>query len=141
MTITAIDNRTLSPETDPHYEDRINLAAVFRMAARLDMHEAVANHFSYAVSDDGGQFLINPFGRHFSTLRASELLLLDAHDDGSIDEHNRPDPTAWAIHSAMHLSVQNSIKIRPLTQIYVFWVTDLVCKLVSALGCFFRLSD
>ena len=102
MTISAIDTRTPSPDTDPHYEDRINLAAAFRMAARLNLHESVANHFSFAVSDDGGRFLINPFGRHFSTLRASELLLLDAHDDSSIDAANRPDPTAWAIHSAMH---------------------------------------
>jgi len=102
MSISAVDSRSPSPDNDPHYEDRINLAAAFRMAARLDLHESVANHFSYAVSEDGGRFLINPFGRHFSTLRASELLLLDAHDDSSIDEANRPDPTAWAIHSAMH---------------------------------------
>src|SRR6056300_974165 len=102
MTISAIDTRSSTPENDPHYQDRIDLAAVFRMAARLNLHESVANHFSYAVSDDGGRFLINPFGRHFSTLRASELLLLDAHDDASIDPANRPDPTAWAIHSAMH---------------------------------------
>ena len=102
MTIATIDTRSAAAETDPHYEDRINLAAVFRMAARLNLHESVANHFSYAVSADGGRFLINPFGRHFSTLRASELLLLDAHDDASIDAANRPDPTAWAIHSAMH---------------------------------------
>jgi ribulose-5-phosphate 4-epimerase/fuculose-1-phosphate aldolase len=102
MTIATLDTRSATAETDPHYEDRINLAAVFRMAARLNLHESVANHFSYAVSDDGNRFLINPFGRHFSTLRASELLLLDAQDDASIDTANRPDPTAWAIHSAMH---------------------------------------
>ena len=113
MTIATIDTCTATPETDPHYEDRINLAAVFRMAARLNLHESVANHFSYAVSDDGGQFLINPFGRHFSTLRASELLLLDAHDDASIDAANRPDPTAWAIHSAMH---RNAPQAGPATK-------------------------
>ena len=102
MTISAVDNRQSSPDTDPYYEDRIDLAAAFRMAAGLNLHEGVANHFSFAVSDDGGRFLINPFGRHFSTLRASDMLLLDAHDDTSIDADNRPDPTAWAIHSAMH---------------------------------------
>ena len=105
MTISPIDTRTLSPEADPWHEDRINLAAVLRMSARLDMHESVANHFSYAVSEDGSQFLINPFGRHFSTLRASELLLLDAHDETTMDKPGRPDPTAWAIHGAMHRNV------------------------------------
>jgi len=95
MPISAID-------AIPFYEDRVNLAAVFRMTARLDMHESIANHFSFAVSDDGSQFLINPNGRHFSNIRASELLLLDANDDSTMDQANAPDPTAWAIHSAMH---------------------------------------
>lgn len=87
---------------DPHYEDRANLAASFRMAARLKMDEGVANHFSYAVSDDGRQFLMNPFGRHFSNMRASDLMLLDANDDATMARDDRPDPTAWAIHGAMH---------------------------------------
>ena len=95
MPISVVDSRDDSTESDPYYEDRINLTAVFRMTARLNMHESVANHFSYAVSDDGSQFLINPFGRHFSSVRASELLLLDARDDTTMDQPNAPDPTAW----------------------------------------------
>ncbi|MEM7561854.1 MAG: class II aldolase and adducin N-terminal domain-containing protein [Pseudomonadota bacterium] len=98
MSITAIDNHSASPETDPHYEDRINLAAAFRMTARLNMDEGVGNHFSYAVSEDGNQFLVNPFGKHFSNIRASEMLLLDANGEAS----EKADPTAWAIHGAMH---------------------------------------
>ena len=105
MPITAVDAGKPGNESDPYYEDRVNLAAVFRMAARLDMHESVANHFSYAVSDDGNQFLVNPIGRHFSNLRASELLLLDANDDSTMNKPNAPDPTAWAIHGAMHRNV------------------------------------
>jgi ribulose-5-phosphate 4-epimerase/fuculose-1-phosphate aldolase len=102
MPISVVDTEKQSDITDPHDEDRADLAAVFRIAARLNLHEGVANHFSYAVSDDGSRFLINPFGRHFSSLRASELLLLDAHDDSTMDGPDRPDPTAWAIHGAMH---------------------------------------
>jgi len=105
MSISAVDSRSVTPENDPHYEDRVNLAAVFRMTARLDMHESVANHFSYAVSEAGSQFLVNPLGRHFSNIRASELLLLDANDDTTMDKPNAPDPTAWAIHGAMHRNV------------------------------------
>ncbi len=105
MPASIAETRKFSPDSDPHYEDRINLAAVFRMTARLDMHESVANHFSYAVSDDGSQFLINPLGRHFSNIRASQLLLLDANDNSTMDKPDAPDPTAWAIHSAMHRNV------------------------------------
>ena len=122
MPISAIDTRSPSPETDSFYEDRINLAAAFRMAARLNLHESVANHFSYAISADGNRFLINPFGRHFSTLRASEMLLLDAHDETSIDAANRPDPTAWAIHSAMH---RNAPQARCVLHVHSKYATVL----------------
>ncbi|TNF86981.1 MAG: class II aldolase/adducin family protein [Gammaproteobacteria bacterium] len=101
MSITVVDSSAQTQASDPHYEDRCNLAAAFRMTARLNMDEAVGNHFSFAVSDDGSRFLVNPFGRHFSSIRASELLLLDANSDAA----EKADPTAWAIHGAMHRNV------------------------------------
>lgn len=108
MVISAVDTSTVTPDNDPNYEDRANLAAIFRMTARLNMDEAVGNHFSYAVSDDGDQFLMNPFGRHFSNIRASELLLLNAHEEANLDQPDKTDPTAWAIHGAMHRNVPHA---------------------------------
>lgn len=102
MSVAALENRSSQFKNDPLYEQRVDLAAAFRWTARLGMHEAVANHFSLAVSDDGTQFLVNPCGRHFSRIRASELLLLDANDETTMDQPNAPDRTAWDIHSAMH---------------------------------------
>ena len=86
----------------PHYEERVDLACAFRWTARWDMHEQVANHFSLAVSEDGSRFLMNPPGRHFSRIRASELILCDANDDSTLDGPNPPDPTAWALHGSVH---------------------------------------
>jgi ribulose-5-phosphate 4-epimerase/fuculose-1-phosphate aldolase len=85
-----------------YYEERVDLAAAFRWTARLNMHEAVANHFSLAVDDAGKRFLINPNQRHFSRLKASDLLLLDAEDPTTMDGPDAPDPTAWGLHSAIH---------------------------------------
>jgi ribulose-5-phosphate 4-epimerase/fuculose-1-phosphate aldolase len=45
---------------------------------------------------------MNPDCRHFSRIRASELLLLDADDPETMNRPNAPDPTAWAIHGQMH---------------------------------------
>jgi ribulose-5-phosphate 4-epimerase/fuculose-1-phosphate aldolase len=90
---------------DSHHQARIDLAAAFRWAARLGLHESIANHFSVAVSDDGRQFLLNPVGRHFSRVRASELLLLDAGDAGVLDGPDAPDPTAWYLHAERHGAV------------------------------------
>ena len=84
---------------------RIELAAAFRLAVHEGWHEGVANHFSAAVSDDGTRFLMNPRWRHFSHVRASALLLLDADDETTMDEPDAPDPSAWAIHGAIHAAV------------------------------------
>jgi ribulose-5-phosphate 4-epimerase/fuculose-1-phosphate aldolase len=87
---------------DDERQLRIDLAACFRLAARFDWHEAVANHFSAAVSPDGRKFLVNPRWMHFSRIRASDLILVDADDMATMDRPDAPDPTAWAIHSAVH---------------------------------------
>lgn len=86
----------------PYAKERCELAAAFRWAARLNMHEAVANHFSLAVDDGGKRFLINPNQRHFSRIKASDLLLLDADDPDTLKAPDAPDPTAWGLHGAVH---------------------------------------
>src|SRR5216684_345835 len=83
-------------------ELRVDLAAAFRIIAKLGMHEAVANHFSAAVSPDGRKFLMNPKWRHFSRIKASDLVLFDADTPDDAKERPDVDPTAWAIHSQMH---------------------------------------
>jgi ribulose-5-phosphate 4-epimerase/fuculose-1-phosphate aldolase len=86
---------------------RIDLAAACRLASRLDWQEAVANHFSVATGADGRYFLMNPLWRHFSLIRASDFLLLDAQSDSA---HNARllDPTAWAIHGTMHAQLRRA---------------------------------
>ena len=56
---------------------RIDLAAAFRLAVRLDLHEGVCNHFSLMLPD-GKRFLLNRYGLHWSEVTASNLLALDA---------------------------------------------------------------
>ncbi|TIQ18722.1 MAG: hypothetical protein E5X51_24310 [Mesorhizobium sp.] len=92
----------------PFYEERVDLACAFRWTARLNMHEAVANHFSLAVNDDGSQFLMNPNQVHFSRIKASDLLLIDANDPGTLSGPNAPDPTAWGLHGAIHRNVRHA---------------------------------
>ena len=82
--------------------ERADLAAAFRWAAREGMHEAVANHFSLAVSPDGSQFLMNPNQMHFARIKASDMLLIDANDPETMARENAPDPTAWGLHASVH---------------------------------------
>ena len=85
-----------------HWQERVDLAASFRWTARLNLHEGVANHFSFAVNETGTQFLMNPNQMHFARIKASDLIELDANDPKTLKSPNAPDPTAWALHGALH---------------------------------------
>jgi len=112
------------------WEERTDLACAFRWAARLDMHEAVANHFSLAVSDDGTKFLVNPNGRHFSRVTASELLLVDANNSEAMNRPGAPDPTAYALHGGIHRTVPGA---RCLLHVHSKYATALACLTDSLL--------
>ena len=89
-------------------EDRallVALAAAFGLAADFGLHESVANHFSAAVSADGKQFLLTPRWRHFSAMRATELLRLDPDDSSTMQRADVPDPSAWCIHGNLYKCV------------------------------------
>jgi ribulose-5-phosphate 4-epimerase/fuculose-1-phosphate aldolase len=96
------DFKPHSPRDAELGELRVDLAAAFRLAAQMDWHESVGNHFSLAVSADGKQFLMNPRWKHFALIRASDLLLLDADDAATMSRPDAPDLSAWCIHGRIH---------------------------------------
>ena len=81
---------------------RIDLAAAFRLAVRMDMHEGVCNHFTLMLPDHR-RFLLNAYGLHWSEVSASNLLVLDP--DGTVlDGEGEAEKTAFYIHSRIHLA-------------------------------------
>jgi ribulose-5-phosphate 4-epimerase/fuculose-1-phosphate aldolase len=80
---------------------RIDLAAAFRLAVRLDLHEGVCNHFSVMLPDQS--FLLNRYGLHWSEVSASNLLALDAAGRVLAGE-GEFEKTAFYIHSRIHLA-------------------------------------
>lgn len=107
-----------------HWQERVDMAAAFRWTARLGMHEAVANHFSLAVNEDGTKFLINPDQMHFSRIKASDILLLDANDRDVMNRPDAPDPTAWGLHSSVHRLVPHA---RCVMHVHSIHATVLAC--------------
>ena len=91
-----------------HWSERVDLAASFRWTARLNMHEGVANHFSLAINDDGSKFLMNPNQMHFSRIKASDMIAVDANDPDTLSGPNAPDPTAWGLHGGVHRGVPHA---------------------------------
>jgi ribulose-5-phosphate 4-epimerase/fuculose-1-phosphate aldolase len=87
------------------WQSRVDLAAAFRLAAHFDWHEAVANHFSLALSADGKTFLMNPRWKHFSRIKAADLLLLNVDDKSTMQRPDAPDLTAWSLHGRLHAAL------------------------------------
>ncbi len=86
---------------------RVDLAAAFRLAVRMDMHEGVCNHLSLMLPGTRDRFLLNRFGLHWSEVTASNLLSLDA--SGKILQgEGEFEKTAFYIHSRIHLANPNA---------------------------------
>ena len=86
-----------------------DLAAVFRWTARLNMHEGIANHFSVCLPNSNTDFYVNGSGMHFSTIKASDLVLIEQN---KVEELKKKpelvDPTAINIHGAIHKKVPHA---------------------------------
>ncbi|MFM9928066.1 class II aldolase/adducin family protein [Variovorax sp. H27-G14] len=93
---------------------REELAACYRVFAMLGWVEMIYNHITVRLPDSvtGGtasegarrspQFLINPFGLHYSEVTASNLVKIDLHGkvlDGSTHKVN---PAGFVVHAAIH---------------------------------------
>ena len=106
----ALDAPTLaparvSPEELRHpavQQARVELAACFRMAARLGMHEGICNHFSAVLPGRDDLFLVNPFGLAFEEITASSLLVCDFNGN-VVAGDGVPEITAYYIHARVHL--------------------------------------
>ena len=104
-------------------QGRIDLAAACRWAARLGYHESIANHFTLAVNDEGTRFLVNPWGKHFSEIRASDFVVVDR--EGTVYSGDGvAERSAVCIHGPIHERVPHA---RCLLHTHMPYATALTC--------------
>ena len=97
--------RSLQHDVHPkEWEARVQLAACYRVFAFLGWTEMIYNHITLRlpqeVSGSEKQFLINPFGLHYSEVTASNLVKIDIQGkvlDGSPYPVN---PAGFTVHAA-----------------------------------------
>lgn len=87
-------------------EERLHLkqklAASFRLFSKFGFDEGVAGHITARDPEKKDHFWVNPFGMHFSQIKASDLIL--CNHEGEVVEGKHPvvNRAAFAIHSQVH---------------------------------------
>jgi ribulose-5-phosphate 4-epimerase/fuculose-1-phosphate aldolase len=90
------------------WEARVTLAAAYRIFDHLGWTELIYNHLSLRVPGVEGQFLVNPFGLHYSEVTASNLVKVDVagniigHSDWPIN------PAGFTFHGAIHATLPDA---------------------------------
>jgi ribulose-5-phosphate 4-epimerase/fuculose-1-phosphate aldolase len=84
------------------WQARVDLAACFRTAAAMGLHEGVCNHLSFMVPGRDDVFLVNPDGWSFAEITASRLLVCD-FNRRVISGDGVPEDTAFYIHARLHM--------------------------------------
>src|SRR5215510_7474258 len=81
---------------------RVELACAYRLAAHHGWTMMIYNHISARVPRHEDQFLINPFGLHYSEVTASNLVKIDLAGKVIDDSPYAINTAGFTIHSAIH---------------------------------------
>ncbi len=91
--------RVVAPE--PVHQAKVHLAASLRMAALHDLEEGIDNHFTMKVPGSEGQYLVLPFGLHWSEARASDMIVFDEAGQ-TLEGRGVVELSAQCIHAPLH---------------------------------------
>ncbi|MBT7898973.1 MAG: class II aldolase/adducin family protein, partial [Rhodospirillales bacterium] len=89
------------PMSDQERETRVNLAAMYRLIAHYDMDDKTSTHISARVPGTDDQFLLNPEGRLFHQMRASDLIKINLEGQILDDTPDTVIRAGYVIHSAI----------------------------------------
>jgi ribulose-5-phosphate 4-epimerase/fuculose-1-phosphate aldolase len=86
---------------DPVWQAKVHLAAAHRLAVLHDLEEGIDNHFTVTVPGRADQYLILPFGFHWSEARASDMIVFD-ESGATIEGKGVVELSAQCIHAPIH---------------------------------------
>ena len=91
---------------------RVQLAACYRIFAMLGWTEMIYNHITVRVptsaSGDEKQFLINPFGLHYSEVTASNLVKINLKGEVLDGSQHRINPAGFVVHATLHDGIEGA---------------------------------
>jgi ribulose-5-phosphate 4-epimerase/fuculose-1-phosphate aldolase len=106
--IATEPSRVREQVSSAEWQQRVNLAACYRLVALYGWVDLIFTHISARVPGPEHHFLINPYGLMFNEITASNLVKvgLDGHkvDDSPFDIN----PAGFTIHSAVHAAREDA---------------------------------
>jgi ribulose-5-phosphate 4-epimerase/fuculose-1-phosphate aldolase len=104
QSLTSVRDR-VTPE---EWEQRVALAAVYRLVAHFRWDDLIFTHLSARVPGGDHHFLINPHGMTFDEITASNLVKVDLDGNKVMDSRYEINPAGFTIHSAIHAARENA---------------------------------
>ncbi len=95
--------------TPEEWEQRVALAAVYRLVAHFRWDDLIFTHLSARVPGGDHHFLINPYGMTFDEITASNLVKVDLDGNKVMESPYAINPAGFTIHSAIHAAREDAI--------------------------------
>jgi ribulose-5-phosphate 4-epimerase/fuculose-1-phosphate aldolase len=94
--------------TEAEWEQRVALAACYRLVANYHWDDLIFTHISARVPGPEHHFLINPYGMMFGEITASSLVKVDLHGRKVMESPYEINPAGFTIHSAIHAAREDA---------------------------------
>ena len=100
---TSMSVHTLPTQlnTDPIRQAKIHLAAALRLAVHDGFDEGIDNHFTVCVPGREDQYMVLPFGLHWSEARASDMMVFNEAGK-TLEGQGEVELSAQSIHAPLH---------------------------------------
>jgi ribulose-5-phosphate 4-epimerase/fuculose-1-phosphate aldolase len=86
---------------DPIRQTKIHLAAALRLAVHDGFDEGIDNHFTVCVPGREDQYMVLPFGLHWSEARASDIMVFNEAGK-TLEGQGVVELSAQSIHAPLH---------------------------------------
>ena len=90
-----------SASIDPVWQAKVHLAAALRLAVLDGLEEGIDNHFTMIVPGRTDQYLLLPYGLHWSEARASDMLVFNDAGE-TLEGKGVVELSAQCIHAPLH---------------------------------------
>ncbi len=106
--MTPVDSSVRSSVSEAEWEQRVHLAACYRLVAHYRWDDLIFTHISARVPGPEHHFLINPYGMLFEEITASSLVKVDLGGRKVMPSPFEINPAGFVIHSAIHAAREDA---------------------------------